>query len=257
MINKIVEELINASSPNGKFDDDIFIKEQSKLHFDIRREIRFSEKIARIVFNVNKVNELESKYYFWDNTTLCMKVPLLKLVPNSANVLEIGCGPSATLSIFLSKSGKNLTINCAELNPEFLKTAIQCVHKNYSNITIKESDMTSGYEGTLFDVIFMNPPYVKSATLNQFHIKPETGEGYAGDGGSGGGNVVELFLNETPKSLSPNGMSILGVNTLHLEDEHVVKMIEQSEYKLKAKYYKTEITQPNGPYSQLYILQLR
>jgi ubiquinone/menaquinone biosynthesis C-methylase UbiE len=59
-------------------------------------------------------------YYFWDNTTVSIKSPLLDFVKDGMKILEIGTGPSSTLSRFLAKHKSNLSITATDISKNFL-----------------------------------------------------------------------------------------------------------------------------------------
>ena len=83
------------------------------------------------------------------------------------------------MSVFVSKAKRGLDVTCAEINLPFIHSASQIARNNGVELKIIESDMTKNVTGS-FDVIFMNPPYVKAHTIAEFGINPKSGEGRAG-----------------------------------------------------------------------------
>lgn len=249
----IVATLIERSSTAGEIDERRFIREQGLLPPETRAIVRADPALAYRLFGVPHLERLGTDYHFWDNTTLSLKEPLAAHVRDGARVLEIGPGPSATLSLHLHHTKKDLRIVCAEVHPPFLASAARAVALSDAPITIVESDMTSGVTGE-FDVIFMNPPYVKPAALDAFAIRPGMSEHQAGHGGADGSEVAARFVAEVPASLAPGGVALLGVNNRHLEDERVLELIDGSPLRLIRKHYADEDV---PPYSQVYVLGRR
>jgi methylase of polypeptide subunit release factors len=252
----IIKNLIAQAQRHGKFDDDAFVAAQSALPFESRETVRYAPDVARLYFGVDVPPGVASKYYFWDNTTLSLKAPLLALVADGARVLEIGPGSAATLSILLAKHRKNVRITCAEINREFIPTARAIAGYNEADLTIVESDMGSGIAGE-FDAVFMNPPYVTVANLAKLNIDRRSHEGRSGDGGEDGCRVVAQFLREIPGLLRPDGVALLGVNTRHLGDDVVTDRITKSRFRLDRRWYPDAAVQPRGVHSQVYVLRRR
>jgi methylase of polypeptide subunit release factors len=255
-VNDVVKRLIERSTLNGRFDETLFIVEQNKLPFEAGPDVRRSPEIAELYFGLKGLGQLDSEYYFWDNTTLCLKAPLLELVKDGYRVLEVGSGPAATLSIVLHNAMTNISITCAEINPASICSARRVAELNGAKLDFIKSNITSDVGGH-FDVIFMNPPYVKSRTLAELKIDPNSTEGLAGDGGEDGCAVIHAFLARVPNSLMPSGIAILGVNTKHVDDVVVCQHIAASTLTLVRKYYSEDEVQPRGPKSQIYILRGR
>lgn len=253
-MNEYVKQVIQECLQSGRLDEELFINYQKKIPFEKRGDFRFSPEIASMYFGVEHLDKIDTEYYYWDNTTLCFKKPLLQYVKDNDTVLEVGPGPSATMSIFLQKNKKNLRSVCSEINKSFIKSAKHAAELNHVNLQIIESDMAIDLEDK-FDVIFMNPPYVKEKTISELNIDKESHEGRSGAAGEDGSSVVEKFLDKTPRILKKDGTALLGINTRHLEDEITRKHIEKSQFKLVTRYYSQAIAQPLGPYSQIYVLK--
>ncbi len=65
---------------------------------------------------------------------------------------------------------------------------------------------------------------------------------------------VEFLFVEFEMSLFL-GLALLGVNTMHVEDRLVGRMIDDSSFRLRRRYYQPHQTEPDGPYSQVYVLE--
>jgi methylase of polypeptide subunit release factors len=251
----LVRSLIEHSRINGRFDEERFIIEQSHLPFADRTAVRYSEELTKMFFELDAWDGAATDYCFWDNTTLCMKFPLLEYVRDGMRVLEIGPGPTATMSVFLAKAKADLQITAAELNPRFIVTATKNAAANaVRNLTIIQSDMTKSVHSERFDVVFMNPPYVREQVLAQLGIDKDSGAGVAGNGAADGCRVVDQFLEEVPRILKADGLALLGINNLHLDDATVREHIGRSRVRLKRNFYDADRLPPKGPFSQVYVL---
>ena len=74
------------------------------------KALRTDAELARKIFGIVFDKELLEGYYFWDNTTVSMKSPLIDFTKKSMRILEVGTGPSGTLSRFLAKNVDGLEI---------------------------------------------------------------------------------------------------------------------------------------------------
>jgi methylase of polypeptide subunit release factors len=247
----IVETLIRNTSRGNLIDEQLFIREQGQLAPEARRQVRSDPALAQRLFGIAHLDRLNTDYYFWDNTTLSMKQPLAEFVRDGAKVLEIGPGPAATLSLYLYRRKKNLDMVCAEIHPPFFEAAKQAVALNQASIRVIRSDMTAEVPDR-FDVIFMNPPYGTTESLETLGIRPGSAAAHAGYGGADGSDVAAKFLRAVPGSLATGGVALLGINNGHLEDSKVMQLIDASGIRLLRKYYAVDQT---PPYSQVYVLQ--
>jgi methylase of polypeptide subunit release factors len=233
--------------------DGILLKRFSKNSLEQNKRIRQDPKLAEEIFKINFKIESLQEYYFWDNTTVSMKSPLLIFVDDGLKVLEIGTGPSSTLSRFLAKHKSNLNITATDISKNFLRTASMYSSGPETNSIIKyvHTNLTSGLYDK-FDLIFMNPPYVSSTDLNSIGIYEGSAEYQAGFGGLDGGAIITEFLKHCPKVLEENGTVILGINNRYFPDLEVIKLIELSEFYLLRRYYKKNQV---PPFSQVYIMK--
>lgn len=77
-----------------------------------------------------------------------------------------------------------------------------------------------------------------------------------GDGGIDGTKILSQLLLIASSILKPSGKLIIGINTRHLKDEIVIKKIQALKHWKWKKFYNEKDAQPNGPYAQVYILEL-
>jgi methylase of polypeptide subunit release factors len=226
-----------------------FSKNSPVQNKKIRQDPELAEKIFKISFKIEFVQD----YYFWDNTTVSLKSPLLVFAKDGMKILEIGTGPSSTLSRFLVKNKSNLSITATDISKNFLHTASSYDLDQGTNSVIKyvHTNLTSDLYDT-YDLIFMNPPYVSSTDLNSIGIYEGSAEYQAGFGGLDGGTIIAEFLKQCPKVLEKNGTLILGINNRYFPDAEVIKLIKLSKLYLLRRYYKkSEVP----PFSQVYIMK--
>ncbi|MDT5015905.1 MAG: ribosomal protein glutamine methyltransferase [Mycobacterium sp.] len=250
MLN-IVDTLIRDTSHGNQIDEHLFIREQGQLDPQLRRHVRSDAVLAGRLFDIAHLDRLNTDYGFWDNTTLSMKQPLVEYVRDGASVLEVGPGPAATLSLYLYRHKQGLEIVCAEIHPPFLESARQAVALNQAAIRLIHSDMTAQVPGR-FDVIFMTPPYLDAARLQELGIRLGSSEAQAGNGGADGSDVTAKVLRDVPSSLASGGVALLGINNGYLEDARVVQLINDAGVRLLRRYYRTD---QMPPYSQVYVVQ--
>lgn len=252
-MNYEVKKILAESSPNGKFDDLIFIKEQKKLTDEERFKVRFSPEIVESYFKIKGVEKISSDYPYWDTTTLSFKKPLLDLVREKNSVLEMGCGPAATMTVFLCLNKKNIQATAVDINNDFINTAKTISKINKIKITFIHSEMFNKVKGE-FDILFTNPPYVPTKKLTPY-ITENKAHQKAASGGESGFFVIDSFLTESVFHLKDGGLILLGVQNKHLKDEGVKKHIRESGLKLVREYYDESEIFPKGPMSQIYILK--
>lgn len=255
-MNELVAEILNRSSKDGHFDRGQFRQEQCATDPADRFIYRRSPELVNAYFGIAIPPETETDYYFWDTTTLSMVDPIFEISANRTKTLEIGCGPSATLSVCLGKHSPQLKLTCADINPVFLNSAREVARHNGVEIAFIESDMVIGLKGRKFDMVFMNPPYLPAANTGNLGISPRDAEFGCGDGGSDGIDVIRKFLDQVPAVLAENGIAVLGINTRHLGDAVVVSEIERCGFRTMHRYYDQASAQPSGPCAQVYMLAL-
>jgi len=233
--------------------DRILLERFSKNSPAQNKKIRQDPQLAEKIFKISFEKKFLQDYYFWDNTTVSFKSPLLDFVNDGMKILEIGTGPSSTLSRFLAKHKNNLSITATDISKNFLRTASMYNSHTETNSVIKyvHTNLTSNLNDT-YDLIFMNPPYVSSTDLKSIGIYEGSTEYQAGFGGLDGGDVIAEFLKQCPKILEKNGTVILGINNRYFPDSEVMKLIKISELYLLRQYYKKSQV---PPFSQVYIMR--
>lgn len=115
-----------------------------------------------------------------------------KMFSNKQNVLEIGCGDGFASRIVLQEVG---SLTLSDFDPSFIEEAKQMAVGKWQFKDCVVHDMTESDLPGSFDGIY---------ALDVFeHIPPEK---------------EELFLENTVKSLAPNGTLIIGIPSLESQD---------------------------------------
>ena len=191
------------------------------------KSIRSSQLLSSFLFGFKP--KPKNRRTLWDNTTILFRSALRKWVKENDSVLELGTGDIAILSIFLSMNKKIYAyasdifpefINNAKLNAKFQKVKINFICSNLFN-NIEKND---------FDVIFFNPPYVKTSDINikyiqEYHNFSKSEMAIAtSDGGNDGLDIVRNFLKKSNCFLNENGSILLGLNKIKI-DYHILEKI--------------------------------
>jgi methylase of polypeptide subunit release factors len=231
--------------------DRVLLEQYSRINFNDLRSVRRNPIIAKRIFGIDFKSESLQNYYFWDNTTISLKSPLVEFCKSGMKILEIGTGPTATLSRFLANQFKNLSITAVDINKDYLKSGSKYeVCGTNNSISFVESDMTDKVDDK-FNVIFMNPPYVSRKDLNTLGISENSAEFKAGFVGENGSSIVEKFLTQIPNLMTFNSVALLGINNKYFHDKKVAELIESSLLVLSKRFYKNNEV---PPFSQVYVL---
>ena len=170
----------------------------------------------------------------WDFTTIMLKRCLVELVKPWHEVLEIGTGPYAILSISLAKRVR-CRITACDVNEQHLRDARRVVVANNVMVKLLQSDLFHAVEGQ-FDFIFFNAVYIprdvgRKLGIDGFHER-ETDW----CGGEAGTEVIERFLRDAPAHLKDGGRVLLGFNPRYLPEHCLTELREGCGYNLIGRY---------------------
>ena len=255
---KALDYILNSKDKNSLPIN--FLKLQKKLNVEERFLIRNDPQIAYEIFGI-KINNLKlNDYYCWDSTTLSLFFFLKSFFRSFSNikVLELGCGPYATLSVSLKIFFNSFQFSASDVNESKVKSAILTSNINNVEIDFVVSDLFNNIDSK-FDVIFMNPPYVPTKFQKQIigdgsldSFKKE--EWSSGHGNEDGLFVVKRFLDEALLNLNKNGFIVLGINNYFVSDNTLRRLFKQKGYTTVNTYKKQSECMPNGHFSQVYLL---
>ena len=151
-----------------------------------------------------KIDVKEGVYNPAEDSYLLVKAIIAKA---GEKTLDMGCG-SGIVALHLAKN--KCVVTACDINKKAVENTRINAEKNHLKIKVLESDLFSNIKEK-FDVITFNPPYL-----------PTRGEDYAWDGGDGGVETIERFLQDAVNHLHPNGRVYLVMSSL-TDREKVVK----------------------------------
>jgi release factor glutamine methyltransferase len=204
------------------------------------RTIRSSKNICYFLFGF--FPSPKNRKTLWDNTSLLFRKALEKWVGNHNKVLEIGTGDVGLLSNFLVRK-RDVDITAVDICNEFV---LNCKKSN-SAIKFLQSNLFSALDkGIKYDIIFSNPPYVKTSKIiprnhMKYHgFKRKEMLFYASDGGFNGIQLISQIIIESALFLKQDGSLLLGFNENHIDNASLNKIIENSKLyiysQIRSKY---------------------
>ncbi len=143
-----------------------------------------------------KIDVMEGVYNPAEDSYLLIKSIV---ATRGEEALDMGCG-SGIVALHLAKNGCRVT--AADINSTAVENTRKNAEMNNFEIECLESDLFSRIEGK-FDLIAFNPPYL-----------PTSGEDIAWDGGRGGMEIIERFLEDAWKYLKKEGRIYMIVSSL-------------------------------------------
>jgi methylase of polypeptide subunit release factors len=180
------------------------------------------------MFNIKIGNDAR---IHWDFTTIILKKCLKNNVRASHSVLEMGTGPFALLSIWLSRK-RQCIIDACDINGNYVKSALQCIEQNNASLKVIQSNLFENI-GDSYNVIFFNSVYIPEDRgiadgIGALHE-------YETDwcGGKDGLQTIRIFLTDSKKHLLPNGKLLLGFNTSYLKAHILRELCESLGYTIK------------------------
>lgn len=196
-----------------------------KVSTKILTKCFFSKRIACLIFNVDIYPYSHRNCQNWDFTTLLLKKALDMFVQNNYNILEIGTGHLAILSIYVAKK-KKVNITAVDINPEFVKNAAINAEKNSVSINFRQSDLFSNIEGT-FDIIYFNPPYVPTEWVlkNYRELYSNSVFDFTWNGGPDGCNTIKKFLKDVKHFAHKDSKVLLGVNSVFVDKSRMSMLV--------------------------------
>ena len=135
------------------------------------------------------------------------------------------CTGSGCIAIAAAHYHPDWQVDAVDLSPNALALARENVQRlETSNVRVLQSDMFSGLDGQVYDLIVSNPPYVTHAETDalpaEYSHEPEMGL-RAGDDGL---DLVLEILRDAPDHLSPHGLLICEVGE---SEQHLIKLLPE------------------------------
>lgn len=170
----------------------------------IHRMVVGSPLVVKMLFGM-KVTPEDKEYYF-DLTTVLLKMELEKMLTHSPDMklLEIGVGEFAILSGSISKKSRH-TIYAADIVDKYVESSNKNIELNKVNVKAFQSDLFSNVPEKKFDLIFWNLPYYNNP------------------------KYLEDFFNQAPQYMSDNAKLIIGYNSTPLKRDTILNILHNSE----------------------------
>jgi methylase of polypeptide subunit release factors len=193
-----------------------------KIYLFILNLIRSSKIITFFIWGIKIKKYCHST--FWDLTTLVIKKELN--FTNKKNYLDMGCGQFAILGQYYKKNNPTSMVMSVDIYEDFVNNSILNSKENKNDIKIFQSNLFENIRDK-FDLISFNPPYVPEVKDNNIQYSKIR---YSGHDGT---ELMSVFLNEAKKSLSNDGVILLGINNFYVTKEDCLNVIKRYDYKVK------------------------
>lgn len=192
--------------------------------------VRRNSSISRLIFGVRIQG---NRRIHWDFTTLALKDCLLQRVRPWHQILEVGTGPHAILSIFLAKRVPCNIVAC-DINEKYVINARETAKLNAASIKVVWSDLFDNIDNK-FDVIFFNSIYIPRQVGKRLGIDKLHDRETDWCGGETGIETINRFLRNAPPHVKENGEILLGFNAKYLREDLVVELCDDYGYNVKAR----------------------
>lgn len=149
---------------------------------------------------------------------------LLKIIKNNKinNMLEIGCG-TGIVSISVDLETK-IDVTAVDISKRAIENSIINKEKLGSGIKIMKSDLFSNVKES-FDLIYSNPPYIKSAEIEKLQVEVRKHEPrLALDGGEDGLHFYRKIIEKAPEYLNNRGYLVFEIG--HDESKDICALME-------------------------------
>lgn len=178
--------------------------------------IRKNHLLTKSIFKVKPPNNND---IHWDFTTLALKKALDQLAEFDHEILEIGTGPYAILSLYLFKKGY-YGIVATDITANYITSARQTAAFNDADLAIVKSDLFTNIVNK-YDIIFFNSVYIPETIGKQMGLNRLHSSKTHWCGGRYGNEVIREFLRVANYFLRDNGRILLGFNPHYLPSEKV------------------------------------
>lgn len=234
---RILSDLINKDlSYLVAHDNDILEKAVVDKYFDILKKRKKGIPLQYILgegdFYGRTFKVLEGVLIPRQDTEISVE-KILNIIENNPikNMLEIGCG-SGIVSISIDLES-DLDVTAVDISDRAIENTRINKEKLNSSIKIIKSDLFSNVRGN-FDLIYSNPPYIKSKEIEKLQIEVREYEPrLALDGGEDGLYFYKKIIKDSPAYLSSRGFLVFEIG--HDESIEISKLMEN---KFDVKVYK-------------------
>jgi len=153
-----------------------------------------------------------------------------QLIKYDHEILEIGTGPYAILSLYLFKKGY-YRIVATDINADYITSAMQTASFNDADLAIVKSNLFTNVRGK-YDIIFFNAVYIpdnmgKNLGLYAIHTSKTHW-----CGGETGTETIENFLKNATHYLHPGGKILLGFNPHYVSIRTMHQLCKSCRYRV-------------------------
>lgn len=187
--------------------------------------IRKNHLLTKLIF---KIKPLNNNDIHWDFTTLALKKVLDQLIKYDHEILEIGTGPYAILSLYLFKKGY-YRIVATDISADYIASAMQTASFNDADLAIVKSNLFTNISNK-YDIIFFNSVYIPEVIGKQMGLNRLHSSKTHWCGGRYGNEVIREFLRDANCFLHDNGRILLGFNPHYLPSEKVHDLCQHFGY---------------------------
>lgn len=187
----------------------------------LNNHIRKNIPLTKILFGVTVAG---SKRIHWDFTTIALRNVLTRYIHEGDNVLEMGTGPYALLSIYLRKR-INCRVTACDINQEYIQNACDTAQQNAVTVEVFQSDLFDHVDRR-YKCIFFNAVYIPRSDGIRYGIDRLHDTETDWCGGKEGSEVIRHFLEQAPNHLETEGTVLLGYNPIYLKTGLLRRIIE-------------------------------
>lgn len=130
----------------------------------------------------------------------------------SPSVLDM-CTGSGCIGISIAHYLKDARVTLADISEAALLVASKNAHKNNVDVSIVQADLTKGYHNYFkeksFDIIVANPPYIKTADMDNLSKEVKCEPYIALDGGADGTDFYKALILLWKDALKDGGVMVL------------------------------------------------
>jgi release factor glutamine methyltransferase len=163
---------------------------------------------------------------------LALRRCLLRRIRPGQQILEVGTGPYAILSIFLAKRVRCDIVAC-DIDDTYVMNARKTIELNEVPVKVVNSNLFEGISDR-FDIVFFNSVYIPRSTGTRLGIDRLHDRESDWCGGETGTEVIERFLKDAPSHLKVGGEILLGFNIKYLREDSVVRLCDKYSYYIQA-----------------------
>jgi methylase of polypeptide subunit release factors len=163
--------------------------------------------------------------HIWDCTSFVLRKGIRRYCRDGDRVLDLGTGHLGLLAVYCRRT-RQVEMVAVDVNKDFVENARLVAQASFAPaIDFRQSDWFSNVDGT-FDLIFGNVPYIPSDRGLSDHPDHEFPEIW--DGGNDGLSHERTILRQVPAFLRPQGILMLGIDTLYIPRAATLDLIDAS-----------------------------